>query len=491
MAENTFKDLTSIQDIYQVDGKDGKAAVIDAIHDIIAARQKKGKSRRGKRPDEINIDPRLKKPTPGEVEPDDDDDHTELEIDDPENLLKNNDNGSTSKKDQYDLRKEGEGGAGDDKADPDKHDSIDDEIDSKIGKHNKKKDSPNSDSHDKAMDDSKKQRNDLVRARDFADKVINLAKKKQQEKGIKDEDIQRIIDDRDVLDQLINKIKNGEKVSPDESDDIIRQTLDDIGKISQVDIDKNTKTRVQKIQTDIKSPRTRVELGQEDTENKVLDKSFGKGVETNYKQRKSGDFAEYSDVRPIEQFTIDFYNSVRDQIQRVEAEVDSYTVLNPQAEDEDSIRPGTDSYETSYYDKPHVCMYVDRSTSWDTSDVARANRAISSVLDFKEQGKIELTVKYFSNSLITENPHASFPGGTNSWVYIMKDIEENGYNNVVLVTDTDMNGQARGSEATWVSGEVWFIWKTQANHAGCTDIIRKLRGERNPNTSQEYCLYDR
>ncbi len=489
MADNNFKDIASVQDIYQVDGKDGKAAVIDAIHDIIAARQTKGKSRRGKRPDEINVDPRLNQPTPGEVEPDDDDDHTEVEIDDPENLLKNN--GGNSKDKNYGLRQDGDGEEGDDAEDADKHDSIDDEINSKIGKNEKKKDSPNSASHDKPMDGSKKQRNDLVRARDFAEKVINLAKKKQQEKGIKDEDIQRIVDDKNELDKLIDKIKNGENVSPEESDDLIRQTLDDIGKISQVDIDKNTKTRVQKIQTDIKSPRTRVELGQEDSENKVLDKSFGRGVETSYKQRKSSDFEEYADVRPIEQFTIDFYNSIRDQIQRVEAEVDSYTVLNPQAEDEDSIRPGTDSYETSYYDKPHVCMYVDRSTSWDSSDVSRANRAISSILEFKEQGKIELTVKYFSDSVVTENPYASFPGGTVSWNYIMSDIEKNGYNNIVLVTDSDMNGQAANSEATWVSGEVWFIWKTQANHARCTDIIRKLRGERNPNTSQEYCLYNR
>lgn len=92
---------------------------------------------------------------------------------------------------------------------------------------------------------------------------------------------------------------------------------------------------------------------------------------------------------------------------------------------------------------------------------------------FEEQGLIQLDVKYFANHVESVREVAAAQGGTSAWYEILADIKADDATNVILMTDDDMDSQARSGSTVTVPGCVWFIWRGKRR---CPDIVKHLRG---------------
>jgi hypothetical protein len=69
-----------------------------------------------------------------------------------------------------------------------------------------------------------------------------------------------------------------------------------------------------------------------------------------------------------------------------------------------------------------------------------------------------MQIFYFSNNVYTNAESARAEGGTSAWFKIMELIQARGTKNVVMITDSDMDGQAyRSGKTTVIDGCVWWI----------------------------------
>jgi len=60
----------------------------------------------------------------------------------------------------------------------------------------------------------------------------------------------------------------------------------------------------------------------------------------------------------------------------------------------------------------------------------------------------------------------------------LTNIKDTGAENVVLMTDGDMNGDARYGETLVLPGVVWFVWRLDSYyHTGSEEIVKHLRGQ--------------
>jgi hypothetical protein len=109
-------------------------------------------------------------------------------------------------------------------------------------------------------------------------------------------------------------------------------------------------------------------------------------------------------------------------------------------------------------DIPSIAIFFDQSSSWDSSDVAKGQRAIATVKQkYVDTGLCTLDIWYFAN-YVGRTPYG-IGGGTTAWPYIVQTIADHDYKNVIIMTDDDMNDWNNNGESYTVEGCVWWIWK--------------------------------
>ncbi len=377
-------------------------AIQDAINAIIDSRRK-GSGPRIKQDQDSELDPDLLTPP---AQPNDDDNNNNIKIDDPDKILKDMKNKQQKQQngedDDNDDDNDSDADGGDSDESSDNKDvevkNKDKESDSKSGdqsnddydeddlqnklfgdnKNNKSNDSnKNSDkdsdksdaqasSHDdREFDQKKKQQNELKRAKDLCDQVSGAAENKKDELGLDQSDIDEVKEQSKKIKEMLDRMQQGEDVSSEEMQQAVNDALDAISKITSVnrETEGQKNTRLKKIKSKLDDPLERKKIEDEDRRNsKEYKNAEIKARSEKNKAARSG-FAEYADVQPIKNFEIDFYNSIRDQIHRCEEQTRSYTELDPQYADDDIIIKGKKKYMSLNFDKPRVCMYVDRSGS--------------------------------------------------------------------------------------------------------------------------------
>jgi hypothetical protein len=260
--------------------------------------------------------------------------------------------------------------------------------------------------------------------------------------------LQDILDDSVSLSEAFEG-KSLRELSDDEFADGINAVLDLIDQIQAPDyIDQEDKdTRKVKIQKLADDPLANRELEIED--NIELQKDFQK---TKARQKE---IDKYSNYKTIDQFKINFYRSIKDQVDRVEDDEETYARINAPMDDAGVIRPG-ERLNDLPGDIPSVDLYFDRSGSW-TSDeqaIKIGKEAVATIKQFADRGEIKLNVYYFSSILTTNENDPALGRGTHAWELIIQNIKQNKTKNVVLMTDDDMEMQARDSSVCVVPGEV-------------------------------------
>lgn len=104
---------------------------------------------------------------------------------------------------------------------------------------------------------------------------------------------------------------------------------------------------------------------------------------------------------------------------------------------------------------PLINIYFDQSGSWDASKIAVGEQAMGLIYKYKNEGKLQAKVYYFSNSVVNDVNDPSLGGGT-AGQPIMNHINQTHPNNVIIMTDSDI-GDIRSNVT--VPGAVWLLFK--------------------------------
>ena len=109
---------------------------------------------------------------------------------------------------------------------------------------------------------------------------------------------------------------------------------------------------------------------------------------------------KYNNYKSIEQFKINFYNAINDQVETIKQQYKSYGEINPEYEGEDIIVKADVEKQLPDESIPIINFYFDVSGSWtshpDTIEIGK--QAVATVKEFKDRGECELNVYYFGNT---------------------------------------------------------------------------------------------
>lgn len=117
---------------------------------------------------------------------------------------------------------------------------------------------------------------------------------------------------------------------------------------------------------------------------------------------------------------------------------------------------------------PSIFVYYDQSASWNEDDIKIGDDAIGELNKYKEQGKINLTLFYFSNNVHNKAIDARREGGTCGQP-VLEHIIKHKPDNVIIMTDKDIDDCSSNIE---VPGAVWFLWKNGEQSQNLKDHLR-------------------
>ena len=123
---------------------------------------------------------------------------------------------------------------------------------------------------------------------------------------------------------------------------------------------------------------------------------------------------------------------------------------------------------------PLLAIYFDRSGSWDDSKIKVGQRAIASLDKYVKRGELKIKVYYFADDVASDPTDRKLGGATSATQKILDHIESIKANNVIIMTDSDMDGQGEFTRKVTVPGAVWFLFKG----GRCYRIMEYLHGKK-------------
>lgn len=509
----TKEEIKALQDWINEASGDELEGIMDALSAIQAARLGGGGGGGMPPPPVLPVDPDLEDPEVlGDEDSSEDDD---LEIDDPENLLKKkskkdeSDDDSKDTKDlpddSSDLEKSTDSDLGDD---PEKDGESGDKK-SETGEKEKKETELVDDDDSRVSDDlTKDKRAEEAKKNEVFRRKVDIATAKKQlkralskiDKGIAGdetdrEEIEKLTEE---LEELYSDLKENpegalERMTKEEFDAIISKALDkaeNLGvthkKITDVE------SRLSKIEHDNEDETLIDAANMEDSENRGKDPEFQKQKAREREAeriRKSIEQEAEEGGSPfrgdIETFKVELKKAIGDQIsEMIEVEEETYSRINRWHEDDDLALPGIRIDEIPENSKPTIDVYIDQSGSWTDADVKRGLAAIAEIAKLEEENLLKLKVYYFSAILSQDAAAARARGEYECWDMIIENIlAKPKTKNVIIMTDTDIghdwgvpgcHGCIKGPGAV-VESCVWFLWK---NGRRVPEASRKLRGRK-------------
>lgn len=526
----TKEEIKALQDWINEASGDELEGIMDALIAIQAARLGGAGGGGMPPPPVLPVDPELEDPEVlgGEDSPEDD-----LEVDDPENLLKKKSKDDKSKDESDDDSKDtkdlpDDSSTLDKSTDSDLDDDTDSDLDDDSEEAEKSEIDGESEDKESETDKEKKKETELV---DDEDSRVSddLIKDKRAEEAKKNEIFRRKVDiatakkqlkralgkidkgvageetDREEIEKLTEELEELysdlkenpesalERMTKEEFDAIIGKALDkaeNLGvthkKITDID------SRLSKIAHDNEDETLIDAANMEDAENRGKDPEFQKQKAREREAeriRKSIEQEEEEGGSPfrgdIETFKVELKKAIGDQIsEMIEVEEETYSRVNRWHEEDDLALPGIRIDEIPENSKPTIDVYIDQSGSWTSADVRRGLAAIAEIAKLEEENLLKLKVYYFSAILSQDAAAARARGEYECWDMIIENIlAKPKTKNVIIMTDTDIgwdwgvpgcHGCKKGPGAV-VESCVWFLWK---NGLRVPEASRKLRGRK-------------
>ena len=189
----------------------------------------------------------------------------------------------------------------------------------------------------------------------------------------------------------------------------------------------------------------------------------------------------YASVGTIKDFAFNINKALADEIQYDEYTDYSYDDIDPQYEDEDVRVKAEVTRERSWPVKPVLDVYFDQSSSWKAEDIEVGKRALNSLIEFEEQDLLTINLWYFSDEVTSDEHDSRLRNGTDAWDDIIDNIKKTGANNIVIMTDADMDWfnehyHNNRVKSLTVPGYVWWIWKNGEQATGCMQLLKGRKG---------------
>ena len=270
--------------------------------------------------------------------------------------------------------------------------------------------------------------------------------------------------------------KTVSQMSDDEFNDVLADAMALVDEIKPVSYSDDLDDRVARINKDLKSPTTRIEIEKEDAEHT---KDERKAMQASEKDRAR--FSRYKALKTMDDFKSTLYRAMSDQVMQAEEEEDSWAALDRRHEDDPSIIvPGKILDDKFNSEIPTINVYFDQSGSWSDREIEVGMRAISTINEFHEREEIILNVFYMSAAGVFSTPEpARADGSAEGWYDALQHIKASGVKNVVVLSDEhldyfeDCNRPTGDNGRTIVDGCVWWLWK---NGSTSTKAPKELIG---------------
>ena len=288
--------------------------------------------------------------------------------------------------------------------------------------------------------------------------------------GSQDYDTPTAKADKEELEELLKQLTENPDMTLEELSGIEDQALDIAGRYTKIfrQDEPGRQARIKKIQDDAADPET---LKAIDTEDRI-----NRRQAYQQRQRQKSDVPRGAkNFRSFDSFLQDLYRAIKAQIVRGEKPQDTWSKL-PRRAQQGVLKRGEMAQE---YNKevPTIDFFLDASGSWSTDEQRYADDAISAIRQFEAQGKLHINLYYFGDN-VTKDRSLVWSTGTGAWAHILETIEKDGSQNVVVITDSDMERQGMHSRNMTVPGYVWYLWRDRGWGAeNAPRLPNELRGE--------------
>ena len=239
--------------------------------------------------------------------------------------------------------------------------------------------------------------------------------------------------------RLTEALKALEDMSDDEFNDTINKVFDEIDKVKKPSYSTDIEARIQEIKDEASNAVINRELDTEDNLSMKDDIMHAKARELE-RQKYS---ISAAGLKNLTSFKLNFYRAIKDQVDSAEDEDASWSAIDRRHEDDKSIIKKGIILDDVPNDIPSIEVYFDQSGSWEADDIKIGIQAISVINDFAEKGEIKLDIYYFSNNVFSDAVSARAQGGTSAWIEILSNLKAHKAKNAIIVTDSDMDNQAR------------------------------------------------
>lgn len=255
--------------------------------------------------------------------------------------------------------------------------------------------------------------------------------------------------DKDLKNDNKDLAKAAGKVGDEAKD--LSQDLDD-GDASEAE-----KARLQRIKDKLNDLETR-RKALDETERAVFTSSQ---LEADKKHRR-----EWQD-NPGQRFLHSVYKFIKDEIASVK--MGSWKKPDKRYANSPIIHKGKAVNHNAPV--PSLVVYFDKSGSIGKAEEDLCNKAISSLKQFEKRGELKIKVYYFADN-VGSNP-SEVGGGTRATQLILDHARTIHANNIIILTDNDMDSQGEFTRPLTVPGAVWFLF---AKGRRCQRIMQYLHG---------------
>ena len=253
--------------------------------------------------------------------------------------------------------------------------------------------------------------------------------------------------------------------SDEEWDDLHDQTIDRINKIKQITTIDDVEGRKAKVKSWADNQVSRQELSDEESQNAQHD--------VLQRRAKEQELDKYNNLSGIKDFELDFEGCIRDQVEMVMQDYLTYDEINPEYELEDVIMKAEVQRMIPDEAIPTIAVFFDKSGSCEDA-IQTLNNAIDTVKKkYVDTGMCKLDLYYFGDRVAYNDANAYVGGSTMAWPHIIETIKKGDYNNVIVMSDADIERQNNHGESYTVTGCVWWLWVDGIRAPKC---VKELRG---------------
>lgn len=275
--------------------------------------------------------------------------------------------------------------------------------------------------------------------------------------------------------RLTESVKSFDSMSDAEFDQIMDGILDKIDSVRKVKYSTDIDSRVKKVQQDFTDPMAIRDLEREDRANRGVDKRKKATREREKEKYAPKHYKSFADLINI------LYRSIADQVEEIEDEEETWAVPHHRADEDPAIMQRGIRLDDQPGDVPSLDVYFDQSGSWDARHLKVGTQAIRHLRHFEEQKELVIRIFYFADNVVEEANLVR--GATHAWPHILENIKKTGAENVLIMSDSDLETQSNPQSTVVVNGGVWFLWR---DGDASTRIARELIGKRTINGGNQF-----